>query len=349
MRSMNTLVTVSCTVKNERQTSPKSRKVALQNRFRHPLRTASCGALFKNEFPFQVISKKKKKKSFEVSSNPEVTESDFLEEDSLHDQYGMCKTVLRKPSICSYPPSYAHLSCDAVPEIKICGISHLIQTNPKRNTVINLNPQGTFTSPLSPVKVFSSRSLLPTSQVPALTSSPTTNRYSFCESSCEDDLKYIDEPSVTNILQPTEQSRPFSISPSYQSDLSDCSFFPPTASSYKYYSPQSPSIQEENEFSYANFCRSNCSLGEDLTGERTTCSPNPYSSSSQLCPCAMATTDSCANCARGLTFPLSPIHRGWQWDQVPERRKLKSILPFAKLEPPKGFHIYFTLGFIIHL
>jgi hypothetical protein len=181
MKSMNTLVTVSCTVKNDTQTSPQSRKVAPQNRFRHPLRTTSCGALLKNEFPFLVISKKRKKKSFEVSSNPEVTESDFLEEDSLYDQYGMCKKVLRKPSICSYPPSY--LSCDAVPEIKICGISPLKQTNPKRNTVIKLNPQSTFTSPLSPVKVFASTSLLPISQVPALTSSPTTNRYSFCGSS----------------------------------------------------------------------------------------------------------------------------------------------------------------------
>ena len=87
MRSMNTLVTVSCTVKNDSQTSPKSRKVVLQNRFRHPLRTASCGALLKNEFPFKVISKKRKQKSFEMSSNPEVTESDFLEDDSLYDQY----------------------------------------------------------------------------------------------------------------------------------------------------------------------------------------------------------------------------------------------------------------------
>ena len=60
----------------------------------------------------------------------------------------------------------------------------------------------------------------------------------------------------------------------------------------------------------------------------------------------MATTDSCANCARGLTFPLSPIHKGWQWDQVPQRRKWKSILPFKHLEPPPCFHIYFTLGLL---
>ena len=120
MRIMNTLVTVSCTVKNDSQTSPKSRKVVLQNRFRHPLRTVSCGTLLKNEFPFKVISKKWKQKSFEVSSNPEVTESDFLEEDSLYDQYGMCKTILKKPSICSYPPSYGHLSCDLHPTFVLC-------------------------------------------------------------------------------------------------------------------------------------------------------------------------------------------------------------------------------------
>ena len=89
---------------------------------------------------------------------------------------------------------------------------------------------------------------------------------------------------------------------------------------------------------------------EQLTGGRAqnsssySSSPNPYPSPSQLCPCAMATTDTCANCARGLTFPLSPVHLGWRWDQVSQGRKYKTFWSFRKLKSPPCFHIYFTLG-----
>ena len=313
---MNTLVTVSCSVKSDNQTSPNSGRVSLQNKFRQPVRTASCGALVRHENTFRAISRKKKKKSFEVSSNPEVSEDEYLKEDTLSVQYQMCKPSHSKSSICTYPPSYA------VPELKVC--SSFLKPNPKRNTVVYMNPQSPYTSPLSPVKVFASTSLLTTSSITVLSSSPTTNRYSFCGSSpnyaaCEKDLKYIDDPTTANNLQAGQRDRTFSISPSYQSDLSDCSFFPPTASSYKYYSPQSPSMAEED----------------------------PYSSSSQLCPCAMATTDSCSACARGLTFPLSPIQKGSQWEQVQHRKKLK-IWNLKQFQYPPCFHIYFTLGKLLY-
>ena len=265
---MNTLVTVSCNVKSDSQTSPSSGKVARQNKFRYPVRTASCSALLKRkESELKLYSKKKNKNSFEVSSNPEVTESPFLPEETLGVQYGMCKPTARKPSICSFPPNYAHINSDGVPEINICDISPIIQDNPKRNTVVS-NPHSPYTSPLSPVKVFASTSLLPASPIPFLTSSPTTNRYSFCGSystnyaTVGDNLKYIEDQTHTlapckQSPKPTERNRPFSISPSYQSDLSDCSFFPPTSSSYKYYSPQSPSIPEESEIANMNMFTNN--------------------------------------------------------------------------------------------
>ena len=75
-------------------------------------------------------------------------------------------------------------------------------------------------------------------------------------------------------------------------------------------------------------------------------SPTP---SSQLCPCAMATLDSCSNCARGLTFPLSPVQnkqKGFDWDQ--QHTKLwKVMMSDRKVDIPPAFHIYFTLGMIV--
>ena len=75
-------------------------------------------------------------------------------------------------------------------------------------------------------------------------------------------------------------------------------------------------------------------------------SPTP---SSQLCPCAMATLDSCSNCARGLTFPLSPVQtkqKGFEWDQQ-HARMWKVMTSEKKVDIPPAFHIYFTLGMIV--
>ena len=252
---MNTLVTVSCTVKSDDQSSPKSGRVSLQSKFRPPERTASCGALFKNQNTLAATNKRSKKKSFEVSSNPEVAEEGYWQDESLGAQYELCGPMLRKPSICSYPPSFTpHTPCD-VPQVKVFPIPPLTSSNPKRNTVIQMTPQSSYTSPLSPVKIFSASNLLTTSSIPALSTSPTANRYSFSGSSPNyvacDDMKYIDEPQTTTAATIPHKPTTFSISPSYQSELSDCSFFPPTASSYHHY-PHSPSITQVDNTHYYN-------------------------------------------------------------------------------------------------
>ena len=241
---MNTLVTVGCTVKTESQTSPQTGKVGLYGRFKHPHRTVSCGALLKNENTSKFNQKERKKNSFEIASNPEVEKDQLTDDEMLRRQ----QYSHRKQSICSYPPSFLHTGEDAVPEIKVSCQQPLLTPNPKRNTVINLM------SPLSPVKVFSSTSLLP-----VLTSSPQTNRYSFgsyVQLKDKDSLKYIDESS--NVVT---SDRPFSISPSYQSEFSDCSFFPPTASSFKCPSPQVQSQSPDNGTMTLSSC--NCTEGKE--------------------------------------------------------------------------------------
>ena len=78
--------------------------------------------------------------------------------------------------------------------------------------------------------------------------------------------------------------RGFAISPSYQSELSDCSFYPPTMSSRNpVFSPPAEVIPEEN-----------LSNSLDLLLPNDKC----YYSSNQLCPCAMEYSGSCASCAR---------------------------------------------------
>ena len=87
--------------------------------------------------------------------------------------------------------------------------------------------------------------------------------------------------------------KPFSISPSYQSDLSDCSFFPPTHSSshraaahYGHYDHY-PTLQEDDEAMSTSL---DLLLSSDLKYN--------YSPHQQLCPCAMELSGSCPNCAR---------------------------------------------------
>ena len=66
----------------------------------------------------------------------------------------------------------------------------------------------------------------------------------------------------------------------------------------------------------------------------------------------MATIDSCSNCARGLTFPLSPIQnkkKGLHWDQKQSTRKWNVLLSAENVDMPPCFHIYFTLGLLIIL
>ena len=78
--------------------------------------------------------------------------------------------------------------------------------------------------------------------------------------------------------------RGFAISPSYQSELSDCSFYPPTMSSRNpVFSPPADAIPEED-----------LSNSLDLLLPNDKCFYSPH----QLCPCAMEYSGSCASCAR---------------------------------------------------
>ena len=93
--------------------------------------------------------------------------------------------------------------------------------------------------------------------------------------------------------------KPFSISPSYQSELSDCSFYPPTHSSssrqnHVSYTPQYnyyPPVTEDDEAMVMSSSL-DLLLSSDL-GAKYNYSPNQ-----QLCPCAMELSGACPNCAR---------------------------------------------------
>ena len=116
----------------------------------------------------------------------------------------------------------------------------------------------------------------------------------------------------------TESLKTFAISPSYQSELSDCSFYPPTLAESRQL-PVCLDIAEDTEAS--------SSLGMLTT------------SYSQLCPCAMELKGSCPSCARGLSFPLSPVNLSEGGTSTHGLcHRLKS------LSAPSAFRVYFSLG-----
>ena len=134
--------------------------------------------------------------------------------------------------------------------------------------------------------------------------------------------------------------RPFSVSPSYQSELSDCSFFPPTHSSNTrryppYFSPMADLTIPEAEETMST------SLDLLLTSDKY------YYHSDQLCPCAMEPSGSCPSCARALSFSLSPVNFSslYQDQENVQIQKQKSkFWRKIKFQSPSCFHIYFTLG-----
>ena len=131
--------------------------------------------------------------------------------------------------------------------------------------------------------------------------------------------------------------RPFSVSPSYQSELSDCSFFPPTHSSSRkyspYYSPMETIIPEEETMS--------TSLDLLLTSDKFY-----HYHSNQLCPCAMEPSGSCPSCATALSFSLSPVNFSCYQDQehLQLQKEKTKFWKKIKFQSPSCFHIYFTLG-----
>ena len=133
--------------------------------------------------------------------------------------------------------------------------------------------------------------------------------------------------------------RPFSVSPSYQSELSDCSFFPPTHSSNTrryppYYSPMADIIPEAEE-------TMSTSLDLLLTSDKY------YYHSNQLCPCAMEPSGSCPSCARALSFSLSPINFSSLYqdqENIQIEKQKNKFWKKIKFQSPSCFHIYFTLG-----
>ena len=120
-------------------------------------------------------------------------------------------------------------------------------------------------------------------------------------------------PSMTSQAQQalspnTESLKTFAISPSYQSDLTDCSFYPPTLANPRRF------WTEEREVSL-----------DMITTSYT-----------QLCPCAMEVQGACPSCARGLSFPLSPVN--------PSQEVAASHGLWDRLKRITAFHVYFSIG-----